>query len=1119
VNIGIRLAGPLEVTAGAKRFDRGDFPGRQGRIVFAALACSGRPVDRNELADILWPNRLPASWTRDLSAVISKRRALLAGVAEVATGGGRWYALELPSDATIDVAEAARAVARAEEARAAGDDRQARRAAETAAALLAEPFLSGDECAWVDERRAALRDMLFRALVVQTEVLCDASSAGAITAAQALVDLEPEREQAHILLMRAHLSAGARVEALRHYERLRKMLADDFGLLPSDAADELMRAALGAEAVAPAMPSLPLPATVDDARRTKIFGRDAELGRLDAVLADEGGARLALVVGPAGIGKSRLACEAAAHASQRDCIVIYGACHEGPATPYGVIVDAFTAVRLIPGVDDRFARVADVVIDQLAVADNADDPSERQRSDRFAATAAAVAEFSGSRALVLVVDDLQWADTASVRLLEQLLAVVPGLRVIATARTVDMEAPEAGAVLARLRTADRAMFLSLTGLDLADVAAALGEHGVSAPDGTLVRAVHGATGGNPLYVREIGRHLAVAGRPAPEADGSLFETIGLPRGLTELIDANVARLGSSARRVLEVGAVIGGSIDLGVVARACGLPEPDLQAAIDVVRRAGVLVESSAGSGALRFDHPLVREVLLHGLGAARRAQLHQRVAEAIEAYHHGDVDRFSADLAYHLAAAAHVGSARDAIEFAVRAGERAEAVCAYDEAVHWFSHALRLARERGDDLDNVARLLTALGGAQNHGGDARAAHAVLLEAVSEARAAGSSERFAHAVLQLGGVLVDEGSEGGAVDKRLVSLLEESLAALPESSPLRARVLVGLAKELHFAGDRDHCLALCADAEAIARRADDTDALAAVFSARHYALYGAPDVQERLALVAEIQGLRTVARPQHRWLRDYLEIGDLDAVEAAAAHLERQIATSGIASDRYYPAVWRATEAALRRDLELAEAAANDAVEVGRSAARGPEGVAAVWAAQIFAVRLFDGRLAELCELVDATADSAPSRPIWRAAAAFMHLELQDPERAELHFRCLRREGFSNLPQTTDQPLTLAMLAWVASEIGSIADARELRRQLRPYRELLVVLGTAAPSVCAGPVTYPLGMLEARLGHADAAVGLLLHAERTATQIGATRWCDRIRRSRARVERSQRVTT
>ena len=210
----------------------------------------------------------------------------------------------------------------------------------------------------------------------------------------------------------------------------------------------------------------------------------------------------------------------------------------------------------------------------------------------------------------------------------------------------------------------------------------------------------------------------------------------------------------------------------------------------------------------------------------------------------------------------------------------------------------------------------------------------------------------------------------------------------------------------------------------------------------------------------------------------------MQAVEAAAAHLERQIATSGIASDRYYPAVWRATDAALRGDLEVAEAAANEAAEVGRAAARGPEGVAGVWAAQIFAVRLFDGRLAELRELVDAAADATPSRPIWRAAAAFMHLELQRSRSAPscISVTCAR-PGSRQLPQTIDLPLTLAMLSWVAAEVGSVADARELRRQLRPYRDLLIVLGAAAPSVCAGPAAYPLAMLEARLGRTDAADG------------------------------------
>jgi hypothetical protein len=273
-----------------------------------------------------------------------------------------------------------------------------------------------------------------------------------------------------------------------------------------------------------------------------------------------------------------------------------------------------------------------------------------------------------------------------------------------------------------------------------------------------------------------------------------------------------------------------------------------------------------------------------------------------------------------------------------------------------------------------------------------------------------------------------------------------------------------------------------------------------------------------LALLTEIQALRTNIKPHSRWARDYLELGDMDAVEAASAHLERQIATSGIASERYYPAVLRSTLAALRGELDIAEATAGDAAEVGRAASRGPLAVAGVWAAQIFAVRLFDGRLAELRDLVDASADATPTRPIWRAAAAFMHLELDDRDRATAHYRQARANGFAHLPDSVDRPLTLALLSWVAADLGSLGDARELRRQLRPYRDLLIVLGTAAASVCAGPASYPLGMLEARLGNHDAANTLLASAEQCAVRIGAVPWRDRIRREQQRMQPRQRVT-
>jgi hypothetical protein len=97
------------------------------------------------------------------------------------------------------------------------------------------------------------------------------------------------------------------------------------------------------------------------------------------------------------------------------------------------------------------------------------------------------------------------------------------------------------------------------------------------------------------------------------------------------------------------------------------------------------------------------------------------------------------------------------------------------------------------------------------------------------------------------------------------------------------------------------------------------------------------------------------------------------------------------------------------------------------------------------------------------------------------------------------------------------MLSWVAAEIGSTADARALRRQLRPYRDCLIVHGAAAPSVCAGPASYPLAMLEARLGRTDAAVALLARAEQQATEIGAKRWRGRIMGARARIQDMERL--
>ena len=433
-----------------------------------------------------------------------------------------------------------------------------------------------------------------------------------------------------------------------------------------------------------------------------------------------------------------------------------------------------------------------------------------------------------------------------------------------------------------------------------------------------------------------------------------------------------------------------------------------------------------------------MREVLLHSLPPAARGSATERVAAAIEARHEHELERFSVELAHHLSAAANIGRADDAIEFAKRAGERAGRVGAHDEAVQWFTHALHIARARGDGPDIVAPILGALGAAQNHAGDAATRRVTLHDAVTTARAAAEPELFADAVLQLGGVLVDDGSEGGAVDRGLIGLLEEAVARKPLTPARQARVMVRLAQELHFAGDRGRCVALCTAAEQLVSERDDPETMTIVLGAHHYALYGAPELDERTQLLTRMQQLRTNARPDPRWMRDYVELGDIAAVEAAAAHFDQQLERAGIASDRYYPAVLRSTLAAMRGDLAYAEAAADAAAEVGRANSRGPDAVTAVWAAQIFAVRLFDGRLAELRDAVDESPRGAPERPVWRGAAAFLHLELGDRDRAGAHLEVLRAAGFARLPDSLDRPMTLALLAWVVAEIGTRSDAREL---------------------------------------------------------------------------------
>jgi SARP family transcriptional regulator, regulator of embCAB operon len=210
--------------------------GKQGRLTFAYLVYERlRPVSRDELAGELWPGAVPPSWERSLSAIISKLRALLAGLPGVILDGSfGHYRLSLPADAWIDVEVANGAIDRAESALRGDEPREARGWALVALQISRRPFLMGEEGPWTTVKRSGLREILVRAHECLSEPsIWHREPEYAVKHAREAVTLEPFRETSYQLLMRAHAAVGNRAEALRVYERCRTLLSEELGVPPS----------------------------------------------------------------------------------------------------------------------------------------------------------------------------------------------------------------------------------------------------------------------------------------------------------------------------------------------------------------------------------------------------------------------------------------------------------------------------------------------------------------------------------------------------------------------------------------------------------------------------------------------------------------------------------------------------------------------------------------------------------------------------------------------------------------------------------------------------------------------------------------------------------------------
>ena len=628
---------------------------------------------------------------------------------------------------------------------------------------------------------------------------------------------------------------------------------------------------------APAVP-FPLPPALAGVPG-RFVGRTQELASLAAAWdrADSGKREVVLVSGEPGIGKTALVGHAARAAHANGAIVLFGHCDEESLLPFQPFVEALAHyVDLCPLEELRVQvghRAPDLALllpelrrrlPDLPEASGFGPETERYRL--FEAVPAFISAIATQAPVVMVFDDLHWADRPTLQLLLHTLRRTPqtALLVLGSYRDTDLVRTHPMAeTLVELRRADLVARLPLRGLGRNDVVVLLnGGAESSAADRALADALWAETEGSPLFLREILRHLTETDAVECDAGGAYrarrrIRDLGIPEGVKEVIGRRFTRLAEETNAVLKTASVLGREFRADVVGQVMAVTLDAVLDALDEGAAAGVIAEVPGVVGRYAFTHALVRETLYEELSLTRRVRMHQRAGEAIEAISAADIEPHLSELAFHFSQAAVAGDAAKAVDYATRAGERAMALVAYEEAARHFAMALEVVEDSALSDERAADLLLAAGHAQWRARDHTVARTSFERAATIARALGDADRLARAALGYAGAYVSWiWVEGFRVNQPVIARLEEALAALPDGDgELRARVLAALAAELHFVPDDDRCDLLSAQAVAMARRLQDAATLGYVLAARNLATLGPDTAHERLANADEALAL------------------------------------------------------------------------------------------------------------------------------------------------------------------------------------------------------------------------------------------------------------------------
>ena len=844
---------------------------------------------------------------------------------------------------------------------------------------------------------------------------------------------------------------------------------------------------------------------------TAIVGRQDKLAILGAALDAAAGGRgsVALLTGEAGIGKTRLAEEVASAARRRDLVVAWGRTSADTGAP-----PLWPWVQVARSIADEGRHNDAEVPDPLtslarsAGPGGGNDPSvagldeDGPRFRFFDALWRAFGTRTRRRPHLIVLDDVQWADEASVAFLQFLAPLVSDLAllIVATVRDTDVaDGPLSMALPQLARTATR---LDLAGLEIDDAKRLLEQRLGLTVEPNLVGAVHARTGGNPFFLTETfallardGRLVVGAAEPSAVLDQSLAPTVN------DVVGRRIDRLSSGAQRVLAVLALRPAGLSIPLLRNLASLSTIDVPEAVDEAEAAGLVSTDIARPGLYRLHHPLVGDVLKHRLRSLERARLHLELAETLLAWSNSET--IAAELAHHFTEAIPVCVDRRAWSWAVAAGDQASAVHAHEDALQWYHRALDLGDGIAGDGERID-VLVSLGAAARRGGNPAEADDALQRAVDLARGTGDAARLARVAVTWSDLRL-------APDPRRGALLDEVLQSLdPADRIRRAGVLTASVNEWLFTDltrARETSLAAVDEAEA----SGDARSLITALAARRLALWGPDTIGEHEAVARELLRLTQMHWPEqavegaHGLTVVTLERGEIGefrrhvgTVEAAAARYRSPL-------HRAYALVMRGLVASIEGRLDDADTLTSEVEELCQRA--GLEAPLQIAIGQRLTTAWARG-VPPPIGVEELIVGDGVVEQTWRCGLLFLNTL---PGRED-HVAAGLDGVWASAIDAGERDLGWlgrhAALAEVVTFLEDRERAEVLVERLARYADRLACVGVG---VCLGPVRYHLGRLRALHGEQHQACRDLEAAVSWAVRNHASAWAARARLALAEV--------